>query len=388
MPDECYEHYINDGISAKRRKVTVPSVKDIIVQHAVKNVLEDILCPGFYEHSYASIEGKGTHAAIKRIKKWIKRYTKHTKYCLKTDVRKYFESLNQDILLAKMRKKIRDNRFYDLLETIVRQIPSGLALGFVTSQPLANYYLTDLDYKIKELDGVEFSVRFLDDIVIFGPNKRKLHRVRKFMDEYLTNELDVQMKPNWQVFRVQTCKSNSDGRFVDFLGYKFYKQHVGIRRNVALKAQRKAKHIFKKDRPNIHDARQIVIYSGISKYADCRTWFKNHILPYVSIQKMRKKISTYDKRHKSNKRRRYKYVCGTQENQRYTPSLSTPRPPRSGYTSEKTLKKSPERTKKATPTPSGHSMKLRYLKTSIRYLKHRLTTKLGWLISRKSSLRL
>ena len=383
MPDECYEHYINDGISAKRRKVTVPSVKDIIVQHAVKNVLEDILCPSFYEHSCASIEGKGTHAAIKRIKKWIKRYPKHTKYCLKTDVRKYFESINQDILLAKMRKKIRDNRFYDLLETIIRQIPSGLALGFVTSQPLANYYLTDLDYKIKELDGVEFSVRFLDDIVIFGPNKRKLHRIRKFMDEYLTNELDVQMKPNWQVFKVQTCKSKPDGRFVDFLGYKFYKQHVGIRRTIALKAQRKAKHIFKKGKPNIHDARQIVIYSGISKYANCRMWFKNHILPYVSIRKMRNKISAYDMKHKPKKRRRYKYVCGTKENQLYTHSSSTLCLPKSGYISEKTSKSRLEPMKKVASTPSGHSTKPRYLKTSIRYLKRSLAMKPGWPISRR-----
>lgn len=98
------------------------------------------------------------------------------------------------------------------------------------------------------------------------------------------------------------------GKFLDFLGFKFYRTHTGIRRKVALKAQRKAKRIYKKrkngKKVNVHDARQMVTYAGLCKYADCHDWFDDHVLKYVSIKKLRKQISKYDKLQAKKRKQR------------------------------------------------------------------------------------
>lgn len=133
-------------------------------------------------------------------------------------------------------------------------------------------------------------------MVLFGSNKRRLHEVRKLIAEYLENELHLQLKENWQLFYMDNIRGKKQGHFLDFLGFKFYRNHIGLRSRLALKIQRKAKHIYKKQRANIRDARQMVTYAGLVKNANCRKWFRYHVLQYVSIKNLRKKISNYDKR--------------------------------------------------------------------------------------------
>ena len=280
---------INDGISAKKRKIIVPTVKEILVQHAIVLVLEPIVSCRMYKHSYASIPGRGLHSGAKTVIRWLRHHPKQTKYCLKLDIRKFFESIDQDVLLSKLRKIIRDGKYFYCIEKVVRTAKSGVPLGFVTSQWFANYLLTDLDHFIKQNLKVSYYIRFMDDMVVFGSNKRKLHKTRKIIADYLEKELHLELKGNWQVFCINK-------RFLDFLGFKFYRKHTGIRRRIALKAQRKAKKIYKKSRANIKDARQIVTYAGLLKYADCHKWFEDHISKYVSISQMRRKISKYDRR--------------------------------------------------------------------------------------------
>lgn len=288
---------INDGISAKKRIIIVPSVAEMIVHHAITNVLAPILSKGMYEHSYASILGKGLHSGMKVVRKWIYNHHCDTKYCLKLDIRKFFDSIDQDMLLERLQKKIRDKQFFKYIEKVVRTTKSGIPLGFTTSQWFANFLLTELDHKIKQDFGIKYYIRFMDDMVLFGSNKRELHRVRKLIDDYLREELNLRLKDNWQVFFMDSVRSKKKkGKFLDFLGFKFYRNHVGLRRKLALVTQRKAKRIFKKNgKATIHDARQMVTYAGLCKYANCHDWFDNHVLKYVSIKKLRKQISKYDK---------------------------------------------------------------------------------------------
>lgn len=125
---------INDGISAKKREIIVPTEKEVIIHHAVINVLKPILLKGMYEHSYASIPGKGTHKVVKRVSHWIYNDHANTKYCLQMDVKKFFDSIPQDRLLARLRKLIRDDKYYDLIRKIIVTAESGIPLGFTTSQ--------------------------------------------------------------------------------------------------------------------------------------------------------------------------------------------------------------------------------------------------------------
>ena len=295
-PPSHREIEINDGVSAKKRIIIVPTYQEVIVHHAVINILKPLISKGMYEHSYASIPGRGIHKAMKRVKWWIYNDVKNTKYCLKLDIRKFFDSVDQDVLLAKLRKINRDRRYFDYLEKIIRTTKKGIPLGFNTSQWFANFLLTELDHKIKEEWAAKYYIRFMDDMVIFGSNKRKLHQLRVKIEKYLNEELHLQLKDNWQVFLMDNPRSRKKGRFLDFLGFKFYRDHVGLRRAIALKAQRKAKRIYKKSRANIKDARQMVTYAGYAKYSDCHYWFKIHVSKYVSIRHLRKHISRYDKR--------------------------------------------------------------------------------------------
>lgn len=120
---------INDGVSAKKRNIIVPTVEEILVHHAAVNVLKPIVSKSFYEHSYASIPKRGTHAAIKQIERWIRNDHLNTKYCLKLDIKKFFESVDQDVLIAKLDKIIRDKRYMEILTKIIRTADSGIPLG-------------------------------------------------------------------------------------------------------------------------------------------------------------------------------------------------------------------------------------------------------------------
>ena len=287
---------INDGVSAKKREIIVPTEKEVIVHHAVINVLKPIICKGMYEHSYASIPGRGTHKVIKRVSRWIYNDHANTKYCLQMDVKKFFDSIPQDKLLARLRKLIRDDKYYELVRKIIVTAESGIPLGFTTSQWFANWYLTPLDHKIKEEWGAKYYIRYMDDMVIFGSNKRKLHKIRKRVEQYLNDVLGLKLKENWQVFFMDsTSYKKKKGHFLDFLGFKFYRNHIGLRSKIALKAQRKAKHIFKKGKANICDARQIVTYAGLIKNANCHKWYRDHIGKYVCLRYMRKKIARHDR---------------------------------------------------------------------------------------------
>lgn len=123
---------INDGMSAKKREIIVPTVEEHIVQHAIMNVLKPIFMKGMYEHTYASIPQRGCHRGMKVVKKWIKNDERNVKYCLKLDVRKYFDSISQNVLINKLRNKIHDKRFMNLLVKIIRTTEHGLPLGFYT----------------------------------------------------------------------------------------------------------------------------------------------------------------------------------------------------------------------------------------------------------------
>lgn len=264
----------------------------------VTNVLIPIFKHGMYEHSYGSIPGRGVHKGKKQIEKWIKRDTKNVKYCLKMDIRKYFDSIPHDVLRDKLSKLIHDKRFLNILYELisVRDSNIGIPLGFYTSQWIANWYLQGLDHYIKEELKAPHYIRYMDDMVIFSSNKRKLHKIKEKISERL-EELGLTLKGNWQVFRFDYIKHGKHyGRCLDFMGFKFYRDKTILRKSIMLKACRKAKKISKKDKATIYDIRQMLSYIGWIDCTDTYNMYENRIKPYVNIGKCKKRISKYDKR--------------------------------------------------------------------------------------------
>lgn len=287
-PKEIY-----DGIQRKKRFIIVPSFDEQVIHHMVVNILKPIFLCGMYEHSYGSIPKRGAHKGKNVIIKWIKHDGKNCKYVLKMDIRKYFDSIPHDIYLSKLCRIIKDARFMGILEEITGVIPRGLPLGFYTSQWTANWYLQELDHYIKEDLRAKHYMRYMDDMIIFGSNKRELHKIRIEIEQYLNINLGLQMKDNWQVFRFDY---KNKYRFLDYMGFRFYRTRTTLRRTILLKATRKARRIHRADKVTIYAARQILSYLGWFKHTDTYGYYLREIKPFVNYQQLKRRLSNFDKR--------------------------------------------------------------------------------------------
>lgn len=294
-------HLINDGVRQKQRYIIVPDIDETIVHHMIVNVVAPIWLPSFYEHSYGSIPGRGPHIGKKRIEKWIRTGNRNVKYCLKMDVRHFFASIPHDRLIAMFAKQIRDDRFLETLAELVNATDVGIPLGFYTSQWIANWYLTGLDHFIKEELHAPYYMRYMDDMVVFGPNKKRLHEMRRQISRYLETELGLELKDDWQVFLFDYVDKNGNrrGRFLDYMGFRFYRDRTTLRRAILLRATRKAKRIRKKIRPTVYDCRQMLSYLGYFDCTDTYNVYRKRIKPHVSFRKLRKQISSYERSQKN-----------------------------------------------------------------------------------------
>lgn len=291
-PKEIY-----DGISRKKRIIIVPTFEELTIQHAVVAAMKPVFYQGMYEHTYAAIPGRGVHKAKKFIEKWIRNDPNNTKYVLKMDIHHFFDSIQHGLLKYKLYKKIHDCKLLDLLYKIIDTTEKGLPLGFYTSQWLANWLLQDLDHYIKEVLGAKYYIRYQDDMVIFGSNKTILHLMRFKIKMFLKQELELDLKKNWQVF-LFSFKGEKDkdcGRDLDFIGFRFFHNRVILRKKIMLKAIRKVNHIKKRKRLTVHDSRQILSYLGWINATDTYQMYLDRVKPFIKIKKCKEKVSKYDK---------------------------------------------------------------------------------------------
>lgn len=302
VPKEIY-----DGISRKRRIILVPWYEEQIIHHMLVNCLKPIFLKGMYEHSYGSLPGKGVHSAKKRIERWTSHDTRNVKYYLKLDIRKYFNTIPHDILKQMLQKRLHDERFLKVLFEVIDVTDVGIPIGFYTSQWLANWYLTGLDHYIKEELQAVYYVRYMDDMVVFGPNKRQLHKIKESIEAYLKNYLGLTLKDNWQIerFTYTDRNGNERGRDLDFMGFRFYRNRTVLRKTILIKASRKAMRIGRKAVVTIHDCRQMLSYIGWFGCTNTYKIYQQRIKPFVDMRILRRKVSRYDK----TKRRE---ECGTQ----------------------------------------------------------------------------
>ena len=284
-------HEIYDGIARKKRYIYVPSVRETVVQHAVVQVLNKYLMKGVYEHTYAAIKGRGQHKAKAYIERYIRKHPKKVKYYLKMDIKQYFPSVPQDRLIAKLEREVKDTRTIDLVRMILYASEDGIPLGYYISQWFANYYLRDMDHKIKEMVGKNLYIRWMDDMVIFAGNKRELHRYKNEIADMLAN-LGLRLKENWRIERFDHRKG---GCFLDFMGFRFYRNRTTLRRTIYYRMTRKARRIARKEKPTIFEMRQFLSYLGWIKHSDTYGAYLEYIKPYVSIQYIKRRISRHDR---------------------------------------------------------------------------------------------
>lgn len=252
---------------------------------------------GSYEHSYAAMPGRGAHKGKKVIEKWLRKDPKNFKYVFKMDIQKFFDSIPHAILKTKLSKLIHDKKLLKILYEIIDVTNMGIPLGFYTSQWFSNWYLQDFDHYVKEVLRVKYYVRFMDDIVIMSSSKSFLHYVKDEIEKYLTTKLGLRIKENWQIFKFNYSVGDKEcGRDIDFMGFRFFRNRTILRRSIFLKALRKARRISKKEKPTIFEIRQMLSYLGWINCTNTYIVYLNYIKPFVDFQKLKRRISNYDKR--------------------------------------------------------------------------------------------
>lgn len=271
-----------------------------IVHVMVSELLKEIYMPKFYNYSCASVPGKGCLFGKKSVQKWInkikRRHPGRKIYVLKLDIRKFFENVDRDVLIQLLSRNIRDTRFMKLLSVIIdcKEV-NGLPLGFVTSQWLANIYLTFFDIFVKQNLSCEFYIRYMDDLVVLDIDKYRLHFIKSKIKIILNGMFHLDIKRNWQVFPISGF--GITGRPLDFMGYKFYYDRITIRKSIIYKTRKTANKIKKTEIEHCHMHHILSAISRIGnlKHANTYNYYLTHIRPFVDYEFLTKIESTCSK---------------------------------------------------------------------------------------------
>lgn len=304
-PQKHHLRRIQDTSSGKERYIMKPyfyhnrqgeEVYEQVIQHAVVQVLKPIIMKGMYCHSYGSIPGRGCHSGMRALAGYIRnnKDTNKLKYAVKCDIHHFYQSINKELIKQLLAKKIHDTRFLNVVYTILdsnigildhKEIDMGLPIGFYSSQWLANFLLQDFDHFIKEKMGAEFYIRYMDDFIIFGSNKKKLREILYAAKAYLEN-LDLSLKGNYQLFRFDYKKKDGKviGRPLDFMGFKFYRDRVTLRKTILRRARKAAMNVHNavlNNKLNWYLCSRIISYKGWFKSTNTKKYVAKYIRPYV-----------------------------------------------------------------------------------------------------------
>ena len=290
-----------------RKITTVPLFPDQIIHQIIVDLLKPILTKSFYTHFYASIPGRGTHKAKKYVEKAIRKNSKDFKHISKLDIRKCYQNISHDLLKNKLRKKLRGNKLFNLICKVIDHYCDrvdengkyGIPIGFSTSQWFCNFLLTQLDYFAKQTLKIKIYIRYMDDIVSTGRNKKLLHKNQKELMLFLSN-MKLEVKKNYQVFRFNYRSRNSTvekGRFLDFLGFKFYRNRITIRKHIFINLIKQSKQILlRKSNVNFKIAAGYISRFSYIKHTNSFKIF-NKYLKNINIKKLKGVVRNESRKH-------------------------------------------------------------------------------------------
>ncbi len=229
----------------KTRTINKSQFKDRIVHHTIVNILEPIYEKVFINDNYANRKNKGTLKAVQRFDKFKRKTSNNGKlvkynkndnmvkgYILKADIKRFFETIDQDVLINMLRRKLKDKKLILLIKQILSNYEGGgakqkgMPLGNMTSQFLANVYLNELDYLVKHKLKAKYYLRYVDDFIILHQSKQQLIKWKEEINNFLNNKLKLELHKD-------KTKIISMHNGVNFLGYKlFYYFRLLRKRNI------------------------------------------------------------------------------------------------------------------------------------------------------------
>lgn len=258
----CVYTIIADRGNKEREIYRLPYYPDRIVHHAIMNVIEPYLVNRFTTDTFNCLKDRGIHYGVKRLKRDLKADAEGTKYCLKLDIRKFFPSVDQDILYSQFGKIFKDKKLMRLLHHVIYSTPKGLPIGNYISQFAANLNLTWFDRWVKQVLKIKYYHKYCDDIVILHHDKDYLKQCLVEIKKYLKDNLKLEVKDNWQIFPTES-------RGIDFIGYIFYHKYTLLRKSIKKKFIRKLRY-----KSNNRRMSAAAAYWGWCKYGNCHNlWY-------------------------------------------------------------------------------------------------------------------
>ena len=243
----------------KARQIHAPDFADRVVHHWLVPQLEAIYEPGFIHDSYGNRRGKGTHAAVARLREFVHEVDSGQGggWYLQLDVRNFFNSIHRPTLYAMLKRRMTQRHIDIEVQRAVHallahsienqgiihrstageraQVPAykrlenaapgrGLPIGNLPSQFFANVYLDRFDQFVKHVLHVPRYARYVDDVVIVHRDRGQLEFWQRAIEEFLRDELRLELKPD---IRLRPLAAG-----IDFLGYVVYPTHTRVRRRV------------------------------------------------------------------------------------------------------------------------------------------------------------
>ncbi len=259
---------VTDG--PKVRVVQAPPIKERVGCHAIMNIVDRVMYRSIIPTSAASIPGRGMHYLFNIMRRDIRHDPEGTRFYFKCDIKKFYESIDQNVMMEIVRRHIKDPVLLPMLENFVRLMPHGLAIGLRSSQCFGNMLLSPVDHFMKEVCHVRYYYRYCDDIVMLAGDKASLWHWRDVLHEQIAL-LHLTIKEG------EVVRPLADG--LDFLGYVNYGTHALLRKRIK---QRFARHMAKvKSRK-----RRVALmgaFKGMAIHADC-----NHLYKSITDKEMKR----------------------------------------------------------------------------------------------------
>ena len=254
-----HRHFtVNDP---KKRLIDAPHFRDRIVHHAVCAILKKVYEPCFIYDSFACRQGKGSHAALRRLQHLVRWQTDKPLYVLHLDISKYYASVNHDVLKQLLRKKLSDPLLLQALDTIIdcyhsgtehnhlfapdapyhTKGPRGIPIGNLTSQVFGNIYLHEVDIFIKRTLKVKRYIRSMDDLILICDDKQQLRDWQQQITDFLYDELCLTIHP--RKTRLYPARVG-----VSFVGYVTWPHKIRVRSSTVKLIKRRWKQLLKQYR--------------------------------------------------------------------------------------------------------------------------------------------
>lgn len=254
---------------------SLPYIDRVVHQWYVQEFIKPYIVPRFIRDTYACVENRGTHGAVYQMQKYMRKMKRkyNNYYVLKCDIKKYFYTIDKDILFEIMCRYIRDKKLLELTKIFIYSDGDrlGIPIGNYTSQFFANIYLNELDHYVKEELHIKFYIRYMDDFILLLENKMVAKKVLDKIDTFVQEHLHLTLNEKTRYYPSKMG--------VDFCGYIIYETHMKLRKRSVKKIKKKAKQWNNLYQNHCFDYHQFLLeynsFQGHARHANSYRLFKS-----------------------------------------------------------------------------------------------------------------